>query len=137
MPQGVPPGRHIRSDEVDLSFAIEGKQSVTLRSVTAHAHPDVIYRVFEGGIVLANHSKTERRPRDPSGSVPRTPHTRRLGGGMIENIDNSLTGKALRSVFSVKMRRVLADDRNVPIDIQQQWDIIVPSEAGNEQEVPD
>ena len=56
MPQGVPPGRHIRSDEVDLSFAIEGKQSVTLRSVTAHAHPDVIYRVFEGGIVLANPS---------------------------------------------------------------------------------
>ena len=48
--------RHIRSDEVDLSFAIEGKQSVTLRSVTAHAHPDAIYRVFEGGIVLANPS---------------------------------------------------------------------------------
>ena len=56
---------------------------------------------------------------------------------MTENIHNSLPGKALRSVFSVKMRPIPADNRNVPIDIQQQWGIIVPSEAGNEQEVPD
>ena len=28
-----------------------------LRKVTAHAQPDVMYRVFEGGIVLANPSR--------------------------------------------------------------------------------
>jgi hypothetical protein len=48
--------RHIQSEEVDLSFNIEGKQAVTLRSLTAHAHADAICRVFEGGIVLANPS---------------------------------------------------------------------------------
>ena len=48
--------RHICSDEVDLSFVIEGTEPVTLHSVTVHAHPDAIYRVFENGIVLANPS---------------------------------------------------------------------------------
>jgi hypothetical protein len=48
--------RHVRSRQVDLTFAIEGNQPVTLRSVTVHAHADAIYRVFEQGIVLANPS---------------------------------------------------------------------------------
>jgi hypothetical protein len=49
--------RHIQSDEVDLFFDIEGSQAVTICSVTAHAHPDAIYRTCEGGIVLANPSR--------------------------------------------------------------------------------
>jgi hypothetical protein len=48
--------RRIRSKEVDLSFAIEGSEPVTVHAVTAYAHPDTICRVFEGGIVLANPS---------------------------------------------------------------------------------
>jgi hypothetical protein len=48
--------RRIRSKTVDVSFAIEGSEPVVLRSLTAHAHPDAMYRVFEGGIVLANPS---------------------------------------------------------------------------------
>ena len=48
--------RHIRSKTVDVSLTIEGSQAVVLGGLAAHAHPDAIYRVFEGGIVLANPS---------------------------------------------------------------------------------
>jgi hypothetical protein len=47
----------VRSDEVDVSVVVEGKDNVLLRSLTAHAYPDVMYRVFEGGLVLANPSR--------------------------------------------------------------------------------
>jgi hypothetical protein len=48
--------RHIQSPEIDLSFVVEGHDAVVVREVTAHAHADAIFRVFEGGIVLANPS---------------------------------------------------------------------------------
>jgi hypothetical protein len=51
--------RHVQSDQVNLTFDIEGPEDVTIRRITAHAHPDAIYRVFEHGLVLANPS---RRP---------------------------------------------------------------------------
>ena len=49
--------RHIRTDQVDLSFTIESTEPVVIQSITAHAHPDAMYRVFEKGLVLANPSR--------------------------------------------------------------------------------
>ncbi len=46
----------VRSKFVDIEFVIEGAEPVTLSRLTAHAHPDVIYREFENGLVLANPS---------------------------------------------------------------------------------
>ncbi len=46
--------RRVASETVDLTFTVEGPEPVTIRSVTAHAHPDAMARVFEKGIVLAN-----------------------------------------------------------------------------------
>jgi hypothetical protein len=42
---------------VNLSFEVEGNEPVVLKSVAAHAHPDVVCRMFEGGVVLANPSR--------------------------------------------------------------------------------
>ncbi len=46
----------IRSDYIDLELRIEGTEPVWIERITAHAHPDVIYREFERGLVLANPS---------------------------------------------------------------------------------
>lgn len=46
--------RGLRSKRVDLTFHIEGGESVTLRALTAHAASDAQYRLFEHGVVLAN-----------------------------------------------------------------------------------
>lgn len=45
---------HIKTDTVDLTFRIESVEPVTVESVTVHAHPDAMYRIFEKGLVLAN-----------------------------------------------------------------------------------
>jgi len=49
--------RHIRTDRVDLSFAVESSEPVAISSITVHSHPDAMCRVFEGGLVLANPSR--------------------------------------------------------------------------------
>lgn len=46
--------RKLRSKTVDLTFHIEGSEPVTIQKITAHSHPDAMYRIFENGIVLAN-----------------------------------------------------------------------------------
>ena len=46
--------RHVRTDKVDLSFTIESSEPVVIESITAHAHPDAMVRVFQKGLVLAN-----------------------------------------------------------------------------------
>ena len=48
--------RDIHSASVDLNFKVEGSEPVTIHHLTAHAHPDAIYRLFENGLVLANPS---------------------------------------------------------------------------------
>jgi len=48
--------RHIKTRKIDLTFAIESTEPVVIQSITAHAHPDAMYRVFEKGLVLANPS---------------------------------------------------------------------------------
>jgi hypothetical protein len=48
--------RDIRSASIDLNFKIEGNEPVVIHQLTAHAHPDAIYRLFENGLVLANPS---------------------------------------------------------------------------------
>ncbi len=45
---------NVRSKTVDVSIEVEGSEPVVIRSLTAHAHPDAIYREFDRGIVLAN-----------------------------------------------------------------------------------
>ncbi|MCP4782926.1 MAG: hypothetical protein GY903_01245 [Fuerstiella sp.] len=49
--------RNVRSSRVDLTVSVENSAAVVVESIAAHAHPDAIYRVFEGGIVLANPSR--------------------------------------------------------------------------------
>ncbi|MBN1343261.1 MAG: hypothetical protein JXQ73_11310 [Phycisphaerae bacterium] len=51
--------RDVRSKAVDLEFKVEGSEAVWLSGVTAHARPDVMYREFERGVVLANPSDRE------------------------------------------------------------------------------
>jgi hypothetical protein len=51
--------REIKSKTVDVFVIVEGSEEVELRSLRAHAHPDIMYRVFERGLVLANPA---RRP---------------------------------------------------------------------------
>ena len=46
----------VRSDTVDIEFVVEGNEPIWLERITAHAHPDVIYREFERGLVVANPS---------------------------------------------------------------------------------
>jgi hypothetical protein len=47
---------NIKSPEVDLDFLVEGGEPLWVTSLTAHSHPDVIFRDFEHGLVLANPS---------------------------------------------------------------------------------
>ena len=49
--------QQIRSAEVNLSFVVEGPESVIIQSLAAYARPDAICRVFQHGIVLANPSR--------------------------------------------------------------------------------
>jgi len=47
---------NIASESVELEWEVEGREPVLLSSLTAHAHPDTIYREFEDGLVVANPS---------------------------------------------------------------------------------
>jgi hypothetical protein len=47
---------NVESSQVDLEFVIEGSESIWLHSIQAYAHPDVIYRQFVNGLVVANPS---------------------------------------------------------------------------------
>lgn len=49
--------RALQSTNVNLTFHVEGAEPVTLQRITAHAHPDAMYRLFENGLVLANPSR--------------------------------------------------------------------------------
>ncbi len=53
--------RHVRSPTIDLTFTVEGNEPVKIQSIAVHSHPDVTYRRFEKGIVLANPSLQEQR----------------------------------------------------------------------------
>ncbi len=46
--------RRVRSPRVDLTFKVESTEPVVIQSITAHASPDAMCRVFEKGLVLAN-----------------------------------------------------------------------------------
>jgi hypothetical protein len=46
----------VRSKTVDLEWTVEGREPISIQSIHVHAHPDVIYREFEHGVVLANPS---------------------------------------------------------------------------------
>ncbi|MCU0914217.1 MAG: hypothetical protein MUC88_06620 [Planctomycetes bacterium] len=46
----------LTADRIDLEFVVEGPEPLWLGRVQAYAHPDVMYREFEHGLVLANPS---------------------------------------------------------------------------------
>jgi hypothetical protein len=48
--------RGVKSEQVSLEFAFEGREPVWISDVRVHAHPDAIAREFERGAVLANPS---------------------------------------------------------------------------------
>jgi len=47
---------NIRSNRIDLEFVVEGSQALWISRIQVYAHPDVIYRQFENGLVVANPS---------------------------------------------------------------------------------
>jgi len=46
----------VRSKYVDLEFVVEGGEPVRVHGISAHAHPDAIYREYARGLVVANPS---------------------------------------------------------------------------------
>jgi hypothetical protein len=46
----------VRGDSVELNFGIEGGAALWLSNISVFAYPDVMYREFENGLVLANPS---------------------------------------------------------------------------------
>ena len=48
----------LTEETVDLEFTIESGEPVLIHSITAHAHPDAVYRRFQHGLVLANPGST-------------------------------------------------------------------------------
>ena len=48
--------RDITNSDISLKIEIEGEEPVSIKSVGAHTYPDVMYRVYEHGLVLANPS---------------------------------------------------------------------------------
>lgn len=49
--------RDVRSPTVDLTLSLDGPEALTISALSVHAQPDLMYRVFEHGIVLANPSR--------------------------------------------------------------------------------
>jgi len=47
---------NIESSQVDLEFVVEGSEPIFLSRIQAYCHPDVMYREFEHGLVVANPS---------------------------------------------------------------------------------
>jgi hypothetical protein len=48
--------RNVKEDKLSLIFEIESNESLFIKDITAHAYPDVAYRIFDNGLVLANPS---------------------------------------------------------------------------------
>ncbi|MDX9981552.1 MAG: hypothetical protein RBU25_16130 [Lentisphaeria bacterium] len=48
--------RRVATPTVDLVFEVEGGQTVWIESLTAHAGPEVVWREYENGLVVANAS---------------------------------------------------------------------------------
>jgi hypothetical protein len=46
----------IGSNQVDLEFVVEGSEPIWISRIQAYFHPDVMYREFEHGLVVANPS---------------------------------------------------------------------------------
>lgn len=46
--------RNLPAERVNLRFEVEGHEPLWLSELKAYAHPDVAYRLFENGLVLAN-----------------------------------------------------------------------------------
>lgn len=48
--------RDVKEDKLSLLFDLESNESLLIKDITAHAYPDVVFRVFDNGVVLANPS---------------------------------------------------------------------------------
>jgi hypothetical protein len=49
----------VNSPTIDLEFSVEGSEPVWISGLAVHACPDVIYREFQNGLVLANPARHE------------------------------------------------------------------------------
>ena len=68
----------VHSPTVNLRLALDGPEAVTLSALSLHAQPDIMYRVFEHGLVLANPSR-QACTIDPAALTPGRKY-RRLQG---------------------------------------------------------
>jgi hypothetical protein len=48
--------RNIKEDGLSLLFDMESNEALMIKDITVHAYPDVAYRIFDHGVVLANPS---------------------------------------------------------------------------------
>jgi hypothetical protein len=48
--------REAKAGKVDLEFTVENSEQIWLTDLSVHAHSDAMYRLFEGGLVIANPS---------------------------------------------------------------------------------
>jgi hypothetical protein len=78
----------VENGPVSLEFELEGQSAVWLDRLTVHAAPDVVYREFEQGLVLANPSRT---------SVP-------------FGLEKLLPGKSFRRIRGTKNQDPLVND---------------------------
>jgi len=80
--------RGIQSAQVNLAFNIEGGAPVTIEKISVHAHPDVMVRPFEKGLVLANPSL---RPYtfDLSALAPGRNYRRLQGSALQDPVTNN------------------------------------------------
>jgi hypothetical protein len=48
--------KDVQTSTVDLEFTVESSEPVWISNLTIHPHADIIYRLFDNGLVLANPS---------------------------------------------------------------------------------
>lgn len=48
--------RNVKEDQISLLFDMESNEQLMMKDITVHAYPDVAYRIFDHGMVLANPS---------------------------------------------------------------------------------
>jgi len=94
----------IKSPKVDLEFRIEGNEPLWLSDLTVHAWPDVIYREFENGLVLANPAR-HSCVFDLASLVPGRSYRRLRGSPSQDPVTNS--GKAVSGAVTLQGREGL------------------------------
>jgi hypothetical protein len=80
--------RGVTNGQAVITVEIQGSEPATIHSMTAHAAPDSMARIFEHGLVLANPSNTESVAFDLSRLAPGRSY-RRLQGASMQDIQTN------------------------------------------------